>query len=140
MNTIPENSLYAYIFASLAHDPSFELLKDRYPDILADLVSAKSNANCSCRGRVVSYINQKYQIDSEKTFLNEIFSNETIKLEAEKQIVETQARIANNFAGKIITVMKKDDYWKDFHLSTLRGSYRAFSVVDKGDSVDVYFL
>lgn len=140
MNTINADHLYAYIFASLAHDPSFELLKNRYSDILADLVSAKSNANCSCRGRVIAYINQKYQIDTEKAFLDEIFLNEQIRVEAEKQIEENQARIANNFSGKIITVMKKDDYWKDFHLSTLRGSYRAFSVVDKGDSVDVYFL
>jgi len=140
MNTIQDNELYAYIFAALGHEPSFELLKTRYNDILADLVSAKANANCSCRGRVLRYITIKYQDEAEKTFLNEIFSIEEIKKPAEAIIIENKNKIANSLSGKIITVMKKDNYWEDFNNSIIRNNYRSFSVIDKGDSIDVYFL
>ncbi len=140
MNTINQENLYAYVFAALEHDASFELLKTRYSEILADLVSSKSNANCSCRGRVVAYIHQKYTIEAEKAFLDEIFSKEEVAVPAQNQLKENEIRVANSLSGRVVTVMKKDNYWKDFHSSTLRGNYRAFSVVDKGDSVDVYFL
>lgn len=141
MSTISNLDLYAYVFSSLSHDPAFEMLKERYNDILADLVSAKANANCSCRGRVLNYINKKYQEEeNEKTFLDGIFSIPEVKTQAESTIAENKARAANALSGKILTVMKKDNYWQDFFNSVSRNSFRSFSVVDKGDSVDVYFL
>ena len=141
-DTIAVNNIYAYIFSALNDDPSFALLKERYSDILADLVSSKSNANCSCRGRVVSYITEKYKISEEKIFLDQIFSNEKIKTPALKMIEEQKFNMMNSLSGKIITLVKKDNYWKEFYESNTnaRGNWRAFSIVDKGDSVDVYFL
>jgi len=140
MNAIPDNLLYAYIFATLADDPSFLLLKDRYPDILADLVSAKSNSNCSCRGRVIAYITQKYGTDTERVFLDGIFSNETVVRNAADQIKQNQEKITNTLSGKIFTLMKKDNYWEEFTQTAANKMFRSFSIVDKGDSVDVYFL
>jgi hypothetical protein len=141
MNTdvITPNNIYAYIFSALNDDSSFGLLKDRYPDILADLVSAKSNANCSCRGRVVSYIIEKYKISDEKIFLDQIFSNEKTQAAAIKMLEDQKQSTLHSLSGKIITLVKKDNYWKEFYDSN-RGNWRAFSIVDKGDSVDVYFL
>jgi len=140
MNTIPEHLLYAYIFAALEDDTSFSLLKDRYPDILADLVSAKSNSNCSCRGRVVSYITQKYKTDTERVFLDGIFSKEKTINNASNQIKQNQETITNTLSGKIFTLMKKDNYWEEFTKTTFGKMFRSFSIVDRGDSVDVYFL
>ncbi len=140
MNTIPEHLLYAYIFAALEDDESFSLLKDRYPDILADLVSAKSNSNCSCRGRVVSYITQKYKTDTERVFLDGIFSKEKTINNASNQIKQNQETITNTLTGKIFTLMKKDNYWEEFTKTTFGKMFRSFSIVDRGDSVDVYFL
>ena len=140
MNKIPDNLLYAYIFAALAHDPSFLLLKDKYPDILADLVSAKSNSNCSCRGRVVSYISTKYKIDTERVFLDKIFSNQEIITNASDQIKQNQDKLNSSLSGKIFSLMKKDNYWEEFTQTASNKMFRSFSIVDKGDFVDVYFL
>jgi len=140
MNNIPDNELYAYIYASLDHDESLQLLKVRYSAILADLVSASTNPTCACRGRVLSYVSGKYQEQEEKDFLNKIFYTEQVKTKAEFTITENKNRAANTLGGKILTIVKKNDYWKDFHSSISRSNYRSFSIVDKGDSIDVYFL
>lgn len=139
MNILPEH-FYAYVFAALAHDSSFELLKQRYQTILADLVSAKENANCSCRGRVVAHLTEKYKLQEEKDFLNPIFAVPEVKTNAEIQIARQREMAANALSGKIVTLIKRDNYWQDFMKHSANGTFRSFSVVDKGDSVDVYFL
>lgn len=140
MDNIQDNQLYAYIYASLDYNESLEALKTRYSAILADLVSASTNPTCACRGRVLNYISAKYQEQEEKDFLNKIFYIEQVKTKAEFTITENKNRAANTLGGKILTIVKKDDYWKDFHNSISRSNYRSFSIVDKGDSIDVYFL
>ena len=49
-----------YLDILVKNEKIFEALKNKYPDILADLTSAKFNPTCSCRGRVATHLNKKY--------------------------------------------------------------------------------
>jgi hypothetical protein len=55
----------------------FNSLKDKFPDLLADLVSSKDNPTCSCRNRVKAYLIAK--INTEEDFFIKLLSEENIK-------------------------------------------------------------
>ena len=43
----------------LKHDQTFDSLKHKFPEILADLTSARINSNCSCINKVKLYLISK---------------------------------------------------------------------------------
>lgn len=55
----------------------FHTLENKYPEILADLVSSRDNPNCSCKNRVKSYLISKAEIDA--NFFETLLSNNEIK-------------------------------------------------------------
>jgi len=119
-------------------DSTFESLKSDFPDILADLVTFRTNPNCSCRGRVVKFFTTK--LEESPGVLNKYIKDPN-SLNTELQKIKTQ-RIDNNYSGRILTVSKGDEAWKTFAQEITSGGkyFRAFSVVENGDSLKVYFL
>ena len=119
-------------------DATFESLKTDFPDILADLVTFRTNPNCSCRGRVVKFFTTK--LEESPGLLNK-YIKEPVSMNAELQKIKTQ-RIDNNYSGKVLTVAKGDEAWKAFAQEMVSGGkyFRAFSIVEDGDSLKVYFL
>ena len=58
----------------IKNDTFFNSLKDKFPEILADLTTAKFNSNCTCVKRVIAYLLSK--IDVEVDYFNNLFNNE----------------------------------------------------------------
>jgi hypothetical protein len=66
-----------YLNGILQNPKIFNSLKDKFPEILADLTVAKRNVSCPCVKRVISYLISKF--DAETDYFNNLFSDETTK-------------------------------------------------------------
>ena len=115
---------------------TFERLKTDFPDILADLVTFKDNPNCSCRGRVFKFFTEK--VEQTPDILNKYIYDPEV-LSRELQLINNQ-RLENNYAGKIMSVEKTEQAWRDFTNSLAGKTFRNFSVAERETSVMVYFL
>ena len=62
----------------LKDDISFDSLKNKFPEILADLTSARINPKCSCVKKVKFYLISK--LENEKEYFEVFFGNEHLKL------------------------------------------------------------
>ena len=113
-------------------------LKRDFPDTLADLVTFKTNPNCSCRGRVVKYFTTL--LETTPGALNK-YVKDPVALNNELQRIRTQ-RLENNYSGKILTVPRNEEAWKNFSQEILNGGkyFRGFSVVEREDVLVIYFL
>jgi hypothetical protein len=117
-------------------DSVFEQLKADFPAILADLVTFKNNPNCTCRGRVIKFFTE--QLEQNKDVL-EKYVKDPAGLQAEINQLVSQ-RAANNYSGRVFEVQKGDEAWLTFSQSLAGKAFRAFSVVERENSVAVYFL
>jgi hypothetical protein len=61
----------------LNHDETFDSLKHKFPEILADLTSARINSNCSCINKVKLYLISK--LENEEDYFNGLFRNENLR-------------------------------------------------------------
>jgi len=115
----------------------FEQLQNDFPDILADLVSFKTNPNCSCRGRVNKYFADKLAADP--TILDKYVTDPD---SVANQVSEIKtARLSNNYSGKIFEIDKSPEAWEEFANRTAAGKmFRAFSIIDRGDKLVAYFI
>jgi hypothetical protein len=114
----------------------FEALKTDFPDILADLVTFKSNPNCTCRGRVFKFFTEKLEQNPEA--LNK-YVKDAAALTAELETIGRQ-RTLNNYSGKVFTIVNSEPAWEEFSKTLAGKMFRSFSVVDKGDNLKVYFV
>lgn len=69
-------------------------LKEKFPEILADLTTLRSSPNCSCRYRTINYLISK--IENKKDIFSEIFSEENIKNVAKRSREKQQRKRAKN--------------------------------------------
>jgi hypothetical protein len=67
----------------LKDDETFQSLKDKFPEILADLTSARINFNCSCIKKVKMYLISK--LENEKDYFNDLFKNKNLR----SKLIET---------------------------------------------------
>lgn len=114
----------------------FEQLKADFPGILADLVTFKNNPNCTCRGRVFKFFTE--QLEQNKDVL-EKYVKDPAALQAEIDQLVSQ-RVASNYAGKIFEIQKGDQAWQVFAQSLVGKAFRSFAVVERENTVAVYFL
>lgn len=140
-----------YLDILVKNEKIFESLKNKYPEILADLTSAKFNPTCSCRGRVATHLNKKYT-EGDKEFIDFLLSVEEIKEQKEKIDVllkemeeknKARAEVAKDSSiSNIYQVPKGPKGWEDFSkfVNEKGMAFRSFSVVDKGEFLEVYFL
>lgn len=115
----------------------FEEFKKDFPEILADLITFKSNPNCSCRAKVFKFFNEKFEKDS--NLLSKYIKNsDQLKIELDKIVAQ---RAVNNYSGKVVTIPKGEESWKNFSVEMSKGkTYRSFSIVEKENELVVYFL
>jgi len=140
-----------YLDILVKNEKIFEALKNKYPDILADLTSSKFNPTCSCRGRVSNYINKKYT-EGDKDFIDFLLNMEEIKdqkIAMDKLIKESEEKMKQRAqdakdisVSNIYQVPKGAKGWEDFNkFVTEKGiPFRSFSILDKGEFLEVYFL
>ena len=117
-------------------DSVFESLKTDFPDILADLVTFKSNPNCTCRGRVFKFFTEKLEQNPES--LNKYVKDAAV-LTAELDTIKNQ-RTLNNYSGKVFTVVNTDAAWEEFSRNLAGKMFRSFAVVEKDGNLKVYFV
>jgi hypothetical protein len=118
------NNVFKTLFQTLA------------PEIYADIESASTNPNCSCRGKVENYVNTNREKCSK--FLNE--SSPEIKALINLRDIEEKYKFVI-YNGKVERV--KVTEWNNFSqkLNNDRAAYRQFSLLRVDDEyVDVFFL
>ena len=106
------------------------------PEIYADIESASTNPNCSCRIKVENYVNSN--IDKTTAFLNKFLQDNNFRIDLND--IDNRYRFAI-YHGRVETV--KIYEWKEFSdsLEQQRAAYRAFSVCKIDDEyVNVFFL
>ena len=141
-----------YLDILVKNEKIFEALKNKYPEILADLTSAKFNPTCSCRGRVATHLNKKYEegdkdfidfllnmdeLKEQKAVIDKIIKDNEEKLKAKAIDVSKDTSVSN-----IYQVPKGPKAWEDFNkfVNEKGITFRSFSVVDKGEFLEIYFL
>lgn len=140
-----------YLDILVRNEKIFEALKNKYPEILADLTSSKFNPSCTCRGRVGTFLNKKYE-EGDKDFLDFLLSlddikeekskiDEAIKKREEDRKVKVETQL-ENATTHIYQVPKGPKGWEDFNKFVNEKGiiFRAFSVVEKDNYLEVYFL
>lgn len=140
----------------IKNDNFFNSLKDKFPEILADLTSSRNNPNCSCKNRVKAHLHSKLQ--SEAEYFNTLLNNEEIKKIIEEKNTEIQTtqfkdpmeehmrmmreNMFKNSGGKVFEIGKTEQDWQNLckRLEIERIVFKSFSVVEKEDKLVVYFV
>lgn len=141
----------------MKNDIFFNSLKDKFPEILADLTSSRNNPNCSCKNRVKAHLQGK--ITTEEDYFNNLINNEEIKKLLEEKAEEIknsqmptnpmehhmqmiQQNMFKNNGGKIFEIGKSEEDWKNLakKLSDEKINFKSFSMVEKEDKLVVYFI
>ena len=141
----------------MKNDIFFNSLKDKFPEILADLTSSRNNPNCSCKNRVKAHLEGK--ITTEQDYFNNLINNEEIKklLQEKAEEIKTsqaptspidhhmqmvQQNMFRNSGGRIFEIGKTEENWKNLakKLNEEKINFKSFSVVEKEDKLVVYFI
>ena len=141
----------------MKNDAFFNSLKDKFPEILADLTSSRNNPNCSCKGRVKAHLQGK--ITTEQDYFNNLINNEEVKKltqEKTEEIKKTQIptnpmenhmqmmeqNMFRNSGGRVFEIGKTEEDWKNLakKLTEEKIPFKSFSIVEKPDKLVVYFI
>jgi hypothetical protein len=125
-------------------DTFFDIIKLKYPETQEDMSSWKTDYSCSCGARFINFLNKKFKDEQEKSFINLIIKNdEVIKKAEEIRSKEEEEYKSRLFHGKVIKMDKSPQSWEELSETLLKKNaiYRAFSIIDNGDStIEVRFL
>jgi hypothetical protein len=106
------------------------------PSIYADIESASTNPNCSCRNKIEKYILENKE--QSVSFLNNFITQNNLTI----NIAEIEAKYKTTlYHGKVTDVKIKE--WEEFSrkLISERAMYRSFSVMPiDNETVKVFFL
>ena len=141
----------------IRNDVFFNSLKDKFPEILADLTSSRNNPNCSCKNRVKAHLQAK--ISAEESYFNSLINNEEIQKIIQEKTEEIknsqtpinpienhmqmmQQNIFKNSGGRVFEIGKSEEDWKSLakKLTDEKISFKSFSVVEKENKLVVYFI
>jgi hypothetical protein len=141
----------------MKNDVFFDSIKDKFPEILADLTSSRNNPNCSCKNRVKAHLQAK--ITAEQSYFNNLINNEEIKKLIQEKVEEIknsqvptnpmenhmqmiQQNMSRNSGGKIFEIGRTEEDWKNLakKLNEEKIIFRSFSIVEKEDKLVVYFI
>ena len=117
-------------------DEVVKQLQNDFPNVLADLVTFKENPNCSCMGRVFKFFSE--ELEKNVSILDKYIKDPSLIAIKLQSLAEERA--LTNYAGKIFVISKGEQAWKDFHATLPGKTFRMFSVVEREDTVAVYFL
>ena len=78
----------------LKDDISFNSLKSKFPEIFADLTSARINPRCSCVNRVKFYLISK--LENEKEYFEVFFANKDLRLKLIEAIESGNSKLKKN--------------------------------------------
>lgn len=138
------------------NDTFFNSLKEKFPEILADLTSSRNNPNCSCKNRVKAHLQSK--LGAELEYFNNLLATEEIQKiiqEKEQEIKNTQFKdpmeehmrimrenMFKTSGGRVFEIGKTEQDWKNLckRLEMERIGFKSFSILEKEDKIIVYFI
>lgn len=135
--------LHLYINALVNNEQTFEILKNKYTEILADLVSYKTNPNCSCRGRVNNFLTEKYNSSEEdKAFLESLFNMQEITESFERLFKINPQRPGSTrvISGQVFKIPKTDEGWAALNKDISGAFFKSFSILEKENHLEIYFI
>lgn len=106
------------------------------PDIYADIESASTNPNCSCRAKIEQYVLTNRETSTE--FLNKFLTD--FNVEVDLKAIEAQYGF-ELYSGRVERVKISD--WGQFtkDIQAKRAAFRSFSLLRVDDeNVDVFFI
>lgn len=150
----------------LKNDAFFNSLKDKFPEILADLTSARDNPNCTCKNKVQSYLRSSYKKDKEffDNFINISEIKDLLEKNKEKLSTTSYGKLPTvafppgvpmpftekqhynpslpRTIGRVFEIGKTEEDWKNFveKLYEEKILLRSFSIVEKEDKLIVYLI
>lgn len=137
MNIPNDYPFLSKIFLELVSTQQFKTAFQAFaPEIYADIESASTNPNCSCRAKVENYVNTNRQ--KALNFLNNFIENNKIDINLESV---SKKYTIKSYAGVVEKV--KISEWKDFQnrLTQEKANFRTFSTSKIDDEyVNVFFL
>jgi len=126
----------------LENEDVFRALKKRYNEIFADLASAKDNSNCSCRGRVSSFLEKKYKDETEKKFIDDLVQNSNLKDAINKVFREDED--INSILSVSHILEKQEGYYKKFldflQEKKVHHYIRSINIIDHGKHVEIFLF
>jgi len=124
------------IHIMIRDEETFNTMKADFPEILADLTTLKTNSNCSCRGKVAKFFNDK--IITTPDILEKYYKDKSA-IKQELDAIKAR-RVDNQIGGKVFKVQLGDEPWNQFNRTIAGKVFRSFSVVREFDYIWVYFL
>lgn len=143
MNTLAKIQKYLRIL--LDTDVVYKTLQEKFPDLLDDLISAKTNPTCTCNKRVVEGLTKRYEESEEyKKLIEDIFSMQDVveSITAYDDAIEEWKRKEEKLFNNVHIVGKSPEEWGDFReFVRSHGLHiQAVSIIDKGDTLEVRFI
>lgn len=130
-------NVYDAIPILMRDDNTFNRLKEDFPDILADLITFKNNPSCTCRTRVLKFFGDILQ-NNPGSLDKYVYDANYLKIELDHL---NNIRELNNYSGRVFTLPKDEESWKNFAKDLNRGkTFRSFSVVERENEIAVYFI
>jgi hypothetical protein len=116
------------------------LFKDEFikfsPENEADIQSASVNKNCSCRNKIINFINNN------KEKFNDFLYDFLIRNDLLISFIEylNSSPVYKNYSGKVAKTSISE--WENFTQNIIKdnASFRNFSVIKDGDDILVFFL
>lgn len=126
-------NIYTIVPPLLKNDTFYAFLRGAFPEILSELVTLRSNPNCSCKKKALAVIHASYT-NNRRPFDDFFNKNPEIK----KLALNVQNE--HYLGGRIFRIKKGQEEWKKF-FNSINGNYRSFSINPVNDEyIDIYFL
>ena len=113
------------------------------------MTSARELVDCSCRSKVVFFLEEKIKNAEDLNLINEILLlpevqkvKEELDYEFEQEILAFKKKIKKeNNAKKIYTVSKDENEWKEFvEYAKENIEFKSFSIIEKENHLEVRFV
>jgi hypothetical protein len=106
------------------------------PSISSEIESASVNLNCSCKGKIIDYIQDN--ADSYLSFLYNFLITKNLLVDFIEHM--NSIVIYKNYSGKVAKT--KISEWQNFATSLAEdnASFKTFSILREGEDVLVFFL
>lgn len=131
-----------------------ELFKsfEKYPEIFADIVSASDNPNCTCRGRVAIFFENRpsetleiykdllTRYPQEESFYQNLFKRIQEIIEKFNLQLSVDINEPISLAGRVFK-FKTDEEYTNFitKINSKRHYYKGIQIIEKNDEIKIYF-
>lgn len=139
------NKISKYLRILLEVDETYKTLQEKFPNLLDDLISAKTNPSCSCNKRIVEGLTNRYEESEEdKNLIEDIFAKPEIveAIKSYDKVIQEWERKEKDFFGKVHIVGKSSEDWENFgNFARSQGLHiQGMSVIEKADNLEVRFI